>query len=604
MCGIFALLNNRLTITDTSKPSFNDCFFKGSHRGPEHSFKQKMPLDIFLGFHRLAINGLDSISNQPITCNNITLICNGEIYNYRELYALTDTVPTTDSDCEVIIHLYIKYGIEYTLHLLDGVFAFVLVDFSMMEEDPKIFVARDPYGVRPLYQLAKSTDPYTFDVSSNNNIITEDIIGFASELKQLVPLFNNGTLAYQEPTGTLLYKATTNMRRNKMRIEQFEPGSYTVLTHTWQAHAKWRFKIINKKYSSFGFGCFNSVKMVDSSRMINMEHLYEQIRYYFCKAVEKRVENTDRPVACLLSGGLDSSLVTAIACQYSNHTLETYSIGLEGSEDLKNAEKVAQFLGTKHTSVIISEDDFFAAIPEVIHDIESYDTTTVRASVGNYLIGEYISEHSQAKVILNGDGADEHQGGYLYFHKAPDSMDFDAECRRLLTDIHMYDVLRSDKCISSHGLEPRTPFLDREWIQFYLSIPATIRNHNVLGSIEKHLIRTAFKDDNLLPPEILWRRKEAFSDGVSSQTKSWFEVIQDRIGELKEMEDPFLTPNKYSHLPPKTDEQLYYRNIYEYYYPNQGELLPYFWMPKFVDAEDPSARTLGVYSKGGGGISP
>ena len=595
MCGIFALINNRFTLTDKSKPSIEDCFSKGSRRGPEHSFKKNLPLNILLGFHRLAINGLDTISNQPITCNNVTLICNGEIYNYKELYALTNIVPTTESDCEVIIHLYIKYGIEYTLSLLDGVFAFILVDFSSTESDPQIIVARDPYGVRPLYQLSKSYDEYKLGAHDNNNIITEDIIGFASEIKELIPLFNNENLIYQEHTGTLVqhrYRRSSN----KMNITQFEPGSYTVLTHSWRADARWRFKIINKKYSSFGFGCFNTIiHIFDSPREVYMEKIYEQIRYYFCKAVEKRVDNTDRPVACLLSGGLDSSLVTALACKYYKQTLETYSIGLEGSEDLDNAKKVAQYLGTNHTSVVISEDDFFAAIPEVIYHIESYDTTTVRASVGNYLVGKYISENSKAKVILNGDGADELMGGYLYFHETPGSIEFDVECRRLLTDIHMYDVLRSDKCISSHGLEPRTPFLDREWLQYYLSIPVGLRDHNATETIEKCLIRTAFKEQDILPTEILWRRKEAFSDGVSSQTKPWYEVIQDRIGELKEKDDPFLTQTKYSHLPPKTDEQLYYRNIYEYYYPNQGELLPYFWMPKFVDAEDASARTLAVY---------
>lgn len=202
-------------------------------------------------------------------------------------------------------------------------------------------------------------------------------------------------------------------------------------------------------------------------------------------AVKKRViGTTDRPVACLLSGGLDSSLIVALVSKFYPGKLETYSIGMKGSEDLKYAEVVAEYIESNHTSIIVSEEDFLEAIPEVIKAIESYDTTSVRASVGNYLIGKYIAKHSTAKVIFNGDGSDELAGGYLYFHAAPNNIEFDRECKRLLTDIHAFDVLRSDKCISSHGLEPRTPFLDRGWVDYYLSIPTDIRKPKP-GQMEK-----------------------------------------------------------------------------------------------------------------------
>ena len=206
----------------------------------------------------------------------------------------------------------------------------------------------------------------------------------------------------------------------------------------------------------------------------------------------------------MLSGGLDSSLIAAIVNEYHiKHnlpTLETYSIGIEGSDDLLYAQKVADYLGTKHTQIVLTEQDFLNAIPDVIKDIESYDTTTVRASIGNWLIGKYISENSEAKVIFNGDGADELMGGYLYVGNAPDSIEFDKECKSLLKYIHTFDVLRSDKCISSHGLEPRTPYLDREWTQFYLSIPLNLRciirktvKHLTLKKISAmHFTRTTF----------------------------------------------------------------------------------------------------------------
>jgi asparagine synthase (glutamine-hydrolysing) len=330
-----------------------------------------------------------------------------------------------------------------------------------------------------------------------------------------------------------------------------------------------------------------------------------------------------------LSGGLDSSLITALVNEFhltsGLPTLETYSIGLAGSEDLRNARIVADYLGTNHHEIILTEDDFLNAIPDVIRDIESYDTTTVRASIGNWLLGKYIKSNSDAKVIFNGDGSDELCGGYLYMHKAPDNIEFDRESKRLLKDIHMFDVLRSDKSISSHGLEPRTPFLDRAWVQFYLSIPMNIRNHNQHGQCEKFLLRNAFSKDNfknskgdaLLPDEILWRRKEAFSDGVSKHSRSLYQIIQEycdrkfKKDEYKDYDASYqdnesiiesicklndTMGNIRNHLVPKTTEQFYYRKLYETYYSGTGDLIPYFWMPRYVIAKDASARTLDIYA--------
>jgi asparagine synthase (glutamine-hydrolysing) len=345
------------------------------------------------------------------------------------------------------------------------------------------------------------------------------------------------------------------------------------------------------------------------------------------EAVKKRVVGTsDRPIACLLSGGLDSSLTTALVKKYYSGELETYSIGMEGSEDLRNARIVAKHLGTKHTEIIMKPEEFFAAIPNVIRDIESYDTTSVRASVGNYLIGKYIAEHSKAKVILNGDGSDELTGGYIYMLKAPDCIEFDRECRRLLGDIYLFDVLRSDKSMSCHGLEPRTPFLDKYFVDYYLRIPAEVRFNNVDATsgkrIEKYLLRQAFQENepDLLPKEILWRNKEAFSDGVSGKSETWFEYIQrhlrdgdtplaptqctsrsnegkldgDRsVSTTTSNADTWSAPDQgYSFNPPKTNEQIYYRKIYESNYPDTERIVPYFWMPKYVNTDDCSALTI------------
>ena len=302
---------------------------------------------------------------------------------------------------------------------------------------------------------------------------------------------------------------------------------------------------------------------------------------------------------------------------------------MDGSEDLRNARIVAKHLGTKHTEIVMKPEEFFAAIPDVIRDIESYDTTSVRASVGNYLIGKYIAEHSNAKVILNGDGSDELTGGYIYMLKAPDCIEFDRECRRLLSDIYLFDVLRSDKSMSCHGLEPRTPFLDKYFVDYYLRIPAEVRFNNVDAKsgkrIEKYLLRQAFQENepDLLPTEILWRNKEAFSDGVSGKAGSWFEYIQRSVRGVAPLKphcatsasnadtsnadtsnadtsnaDTSNTDTSNSDSPtyyfnqPKTNEQIYYRKIYENNYPDTEHIVPYFWMPKYVNTNDCSALTI------------
>jgi asparagine synthase (glutamine-hydrolysing) len=283
--------------------------------------------------------------------------------------------------------------------------------------------------------------------------------------------------------------------------------------------------------------------------------------------------------------------VASLVSRIYEKQLQTYSIGLEGSEDLKYAREVAKFINSEHTEIIVTEEDFFAFIPNVIEKIESYDTTTVRASVGNLLIGQYISETSQAKVIFNGDGSDELMGGYLYMNFAPDALEFDRECKRLLKDIHYFDVLRSDRSISTQGLEPRTPFLDKDFVTYYLSLPVEYRyKKNEIQ--EKYLFRKAF-DKGYLPDEILWRKKEAFSDGVSSKNRSWYKIIDELVQNQKNVQ--FDIDKIYEHNIPDTIEKLYYRTLFEKKYKNQGHIIPYFWMPKYVDASDASARSLDIY---------
>jgi asparagine synthase (glutamine-hydrolysing) len=491
-----------------------------------------------LGFHRLAINGLNQLSNQPFYINNIFLVCNGEIYNYKELYALLDEgIANTDSDCEIIIHLYLKYGMDQTIRMLDGEFAFILIDTRMDTPYKKLFIGRDPYGVRPLYILSSDANgPINY--------------GFASEMKQLIDFYKPG-----------------------YSIQHVHPGTfsqYTLFTTEYNSSEFWKYKYQTKYHENlFSF---------------SSGYVLSNIRNKLEAAVEKRCKCSERPIACLLSGGLDSSLITALVSKHVKN-LETFSIGFENSEDLRNARIVSEYLSTNHHEIIITEEEYLEAIPHVIYIIESYDTTTVRASVGNYLVAKYISENSEAKVIFNGDGSDEVCGGYMYMHNCPDPIEFDKETRRLLRNIHYFDVLRSDKSISSNGLEARTPFLDLDFVQYYLSIHPSLRFHPGNDEPEKYLLRKAFEHE--LPKEILWRTKEAFSDGVT--TGSISEIITRFVNDLYvETFDCYPVP--------VSKEEKYYRTIYEKHYPSTN-IIPFYWKPKYINVDgyiDPSAKTMNL----------
>ena len=546
MCGIFAIFQALPTsVYKNIALSLEKHFLLGESRGPEFSIMKQITNNVLLGFHRLAINGLDDKSHQPICIDGIYLICNGEIYNYKNLYKLLNVTPETNSDCESIIHMYKQYGIEYTLQNLDGVFAFTLYDANI----DKVYVARDPFGVRPLY-YGKTN---------------EELFVFSSLLKQVTYLCHDCC--------------------------NFKAGTYLELTVHKDS------VIVSKQQTSYS--SFNYHHDFTSNNLggIHKEYcitVYEAL----LESVKKRVIACERNIACLLSGGLDSSLITAFVSKFvPKGQLQTYSIGMTGGTDLEYARVVSKHIHSNHSEIILSEHEFFSAIREVIYNIESYDTTTVRASVGNYLVAKYISEHSDAKVIFNGDGSDELTGGYMYFHNCPNDIEFDHECKRLLNNIQYYDVLRSDRCISCHGLEPRTPFLDRTFVHNYLSLPISIRNHNNGKHIEKHLLRKSVEimDPDLLPSSVLWRTKEAFSDGVSSQNNSWYEIIQANL-DANYTDDEFEQKCKeYLVNPPATKEQLYYRDIFEEYFPGRGDIIPGFWMPQYSEATDSSARNLSVY---------
>ena len=554
MCGIFSYVYKLQSANDDMNSYYDEKLLHNfnsiSKRGPDNT-QCRMENNVFLGFHRLSINDVSDIGNQPMVLNDYYLICNGEIFNHQKIIDEYGFKTKSKSDCEVILHLY-SYLIEkinednsipyndvmnILCNKLDGEFSFVLYD----KLRNYIYVARDPYGVRPLF----------IGATTNNDIV------FSSELKGLNNLVESA--------------------------KQFEPGSYMVIGNNIP---QLKLEVTHNKYHNIQL--FDHIANND---IIKENEILESLNNFFREAVYKRMMS-DKEICSLLSGGLDSSLVASIVSEkLGPNKLKTFAIGIKGSPDLKYAQMVADHIKSVHYSIELTEKQFLEAIEEVIIAIESYDTTTVRASVGNYLVSKYIKENTDCKVIFNGDYADEVCGGYKYFKKTMSDTDFHNECVRLVNDIHFFDCLRSDRSISNNGLEARVPFADKDFVNFYLSIRPGLRMS--YDKIEKYMLRKAFMNDNLLPEEILWRQKEAFSDGVTAETRSWYEIIQEFVD--TQMTDEYFkeNKNKYHHNTPVLKESFYYREIFEKHYGGFDNVIPYFWMPKWCgDMTDPSAREI------------
>lgn len=526
MCGIWALFGASLP-----QETCLNCINALTNRGPEGTRFEEYG-NVQLGFTRLAINGLTDDGMQPMHTNDAIWMCNGEIYNSADIAKALSIKTTSGSDCEIIGHLLDRYTYSHIFSSFDGVFAIVIID----KRNNQAIVARDPFGVRPLF----------ISHGSDRIIVASEIKAFPSD---------------------------------RERVQAFPPGCFmTINLDSLSTDLRRYFHIPNTPSFS-----------------LDEQLAVQSIRQALTSAVEKRMM-TERPVACLLSGGLDSSLIAALVQQELKKKnlppVKTFSIGFNNSEDLRYARMVANHIGSDHTDIIMTADDFFAAIPNVIKDIESYDITTVRASVGNWLVAKEISERTDCKVIFNGDGSDEVFGGYLYFFKSPSDHEFERETERLLRDIHYFDVLRSDRCISSHGLEPRTPFLDKEFVRTAKTIHTKLRRPTET-QCEKWILRKAFEGTGLLPDEVLWRKKEAFSDGVSNVgEKCWFQECQTRSAEREpDWKDESL---KFKYLTPQSAESYYYRKIFtETYGDMKDTTVPYFWMPKWSpETSDPSAKTL------------
>lgn len=548
MCGIVCLFDAKQK-TETLRPQVLEMSKKIRHRGPDWSGVYQNEHVIF-SHERLAI--VDPASGkQPLFSldKSIVLAVNGEIYNHKELRCEFPDYPfQTESDCEVIIPLYQKYGKNF-LEKLNGIFAFSLYDSA----ENIYLISRDHMGICPLY--------HGWDKNGNYYV--------GSELKAL-----EGVCKTIEPflPGHLVYSP------DGAEVQQ------------WY-HRDWM--------------DFENVK--DNATDI------AKVREALEAAVHRQLMS-DVPYGVLLSGGLDSSIISAIAAKYARQRVESgdtqeawyprlhsFAVGLEGSPDLVAAKKAAEHIGSVHHEIHFTVQEGLDAVRDVIYHLETYDVTTVRASTPMYLMARVIKSMG-IKMVLSGEGSDELFGGYLYFHKAPNAKEFHEETVRKLGKLHLYDCLRANKALMSWGVEGRVPFLDKEFMDVAMTVnPADKMVGAHEPRIEKWILRKAFED--LLPDSIAWRQKEQFSDGVGY---SWIDNLK-AVAE-QEVTDEMMANARFR-FPlntPQNKEEYRYRTIFEEYFPSETAAatvpsvpsvacstpIALEWDEAFKKMNDPSGRAV------------
>lgn len=543
MCCVMGYFGNVISMKE-----FHENFARTASRGPDSSRILEKDGAV-LGFQRLAIMGLDESGMQPFSHKRKSLVCNGEIYGiygadgksrpWREVrkeLVSEGCALKSDSDCEILLPLYEKYGTDL-FSKLDAEYALIIYD----EAAKSAVAARDPIGIRPLY--------YGKDSKGG--------ISFASEPKNLEGLVKE--------------------------ILPFPPGHY---------------------YKDGKFTCYRDITKVTKTvtgSLDGEDGICKQIHDRLVAGIQKRLD-ADAPLGFLLSGGLDSSLVCAVSARLLKKPIETFAIGMKTDAiDLKYAKQVADFIGSNHHEIIITKDDVLSALEEVIYALGTFDITTIRASMGMYLICKAIHEQTDIRVLLTGEISDE-LFGYKYTDFAPSAAEFQKEAEKRVRELHMYDVLRADRCISVNSLEARVPFGDLGFVEYVMSIDPELKmNHYGKG---KFLLRHAFEKDAdgkpYLPRDLLMREKAAFSDAVGHSL----------VDDLKEFAESKYTDEefeekckKYEHARPFTKESLLYREIFEKFYPGQSQMIVDFWMPnkswKGCDVNDPSARVLSNYGDSG-----
>lgn len=546
MCGITALFGVKEQ-TEALRRQVLEMSKRIRHRGPDWSGIYAGGSAI-LAHERLSIVDPASGGQPLVSPDGKQILCvNGEIYNHRSLReSLKDEYEfQTGSDCEVILALYRKKGIDF-LEDISGIYAFALYD---LEKD-QYLIARDQIGVIPLY-MGRDEQGHVM---------------VCSEMKGL-----EGYASSYEP---------------------FAPGHYY-----WSGDGQM------KRWYKRDWEDYDAVKDADAS--------VEKLREALEKAVQKQLMS-DVPYGVLLSGGLDSSIISAIAKKYAAKRIETdgtadawwpqlhsFAVGLKGAPDLSAARKVAEHIGTVHHEINYTVQEGLDALRDVIYYTETYDVTTVRASTPMYLLSRVIKSMG-IKMVLSGEGADEVFGGYLYFHKAPSARAFHEETLRKISKLYLYDCLRANKSLAAWGVEGRVPFLDKEFLDVAMSLnPAAKMAPN--GVIEKKILREAFQD--MLPKEVVWRQKEQFSDGVGY---SWIDSLKKITASAVSDEQMAHAAQRFPINTPQNKEEYYYRTIFEELFPSNSAAMSVpsvpsvacstaealAWDESFKNLNDPSGRAV------------
>jgi len=529
-------------------------------RGPDKTsfaeINEKSGITISYGFHRLAIQGsiesVDSEKSDFIEDHRYLLLCNGEVYPPDSLCHKYKPHETHgQSDCEWILDEYHDNRIHGIRSLLEySEFALIIYDKLTGE----IVIGRDSYGIRPLYKI---------EFCELDDSINIPSVILCSELKYL-------------PWNDILSDGKIKI----ISVEQVTPNVITSIDHMTNQYI------------------FRTYVHEKPRTMLTNDNVHTSLHDALKIAVAERFMYADVPVGFFLSGGMDSSAICALAQKYfigKGQKIRTFAIGMsENATDVIAAKQAAEFIGTDHTTIIVSPQDFLDAVPKVIRIQETWDVTTIRAGTGMFLIAKWVRENTDIKVVITGEGSDELFGSYRYFIKAPNPKEHRNEAERLLKDLHYYDVLRCDRTISNNSLEARVPFLDSRVIDVVVQQFADT-DFNPKNNLLKPILREMCEKYELLPTSITQRVKEAFSDGVSeaTQTESWHKQLQRMANNMYSNEE--LADNIYEHCKPVTKEELYIRDIYNKYYPTLDKLIPYKWLPKWCgDQVDPSARELNL----------
>jgi asparagine synthase (glutamine-hydrolysing) len=541
MCGIFYTNHPDRNINYT-------LFQRIKHRGPDVSVFREESGHTY-GFHRLAIMEPHPKGNivQPFFYKHIVVLCNGEIYNWKKIYQrytyLFKPEEILPTDCGILPLLYEHEHEEFIkcIQELEGEFAIVLHDTRKQ----KMYAARDFMGIRPLYYTAH-----------------ESYVWLASEMKALPEKY---PVEHIQPRQ--VYCFDLNVQESETMYYSYEPY--------------WKFPILSNAL------CSTPLSLITVQ-------LYEHLRYSVCQRL-----HADQPIGCLLSGGIDSSLIASLASQFYPN-LHCFTIGVPGSPDVEAAKCVAKYLNVPLTIVDMSIEEGIASIIPVIYHLETYDITTIRASIPQYLLAKWIRTHTDIKVILSGEGSDELFSGYIYSKLAPNAKELYQDGVRLLKDLYQYDCLRTDRVLSAWGLEVRVPFLHIPLVEYVLSLDPEFRIcssekfHGLDRTLEKGLLRHMIQVYALLPEQIAKRPKEAFSDAVSASGQlSWYQSIQQWIEpffDKKQLDD-----QRFIHNPPISKESMYYRQVFDLCFKKQSHILPKFWMPQWTPQVDPSATVLACH---------